>query len=131
MSTLNEKLANACQKGLINDVQNLIDAKADIHYDYDYALAIASQSYHKDIVKLLLEQNADIEAIDDYFFLKYMDDYINNIGYLIELDKIKGIDLQDIRYFEYIKFSDYVDEIKTIITNVLNNNIYNIIILYI
>jgi ankyrin repeat protein len=56
----------ASKNGHTDIVKLLIENGADIHAIDDYALIYASENGHTDIVNLLIENGADIHAKDDY-----------------------------------------------------------------
>jgi len=66
MDKLNKFLRNAADNGHTEVVKLLLEQGADVHAGYDYALRKAAMHDHTEVVKLLLEQGADVHAIDDY-----------------------------------------------------------------
>ena len=64
---LNKQLLKACEQGLTNIVQWIIDAGADANAKNTFgrtALMYASRFGHKDIVELLLDVNANVNMQD-------------------------------------------------------------------
>lgn len=65
VTNLNEDLVTAARYGVYKLVELLLDAGADVHYNNDDALHVASSNGHYDVVKLLLYRGADIHAYED------------------------------------------------------------------
>lgn len=59
---LDDDLRNSAGYGLLSDVQRALDKGANIHSGTDAALLNAAAGGHYDIVKLLIERGADVNA---------------------------------------------------------------------
>jgi DNA topoisomerase-1 len=73
---LNDKLLEACEKGTVEDVKNLVNRGADPKYDENAPILQASMYGKFDIVRFLIEQGADFRADNDatlYNACKYGD----------------------------------------------------------
>jgi len=83
--SLDKKLFDAGQKGILKDVKNAIELGADVHVADDWALKWAASNGHLDVVKCLVELGADIHAVDDYA-LRWAAEYghLSVVKYLIE-----------------------------------------------
>ncbi len=57
---LNSKFLEACWRMNLFEVKQLIDAEVDVHHDYDKAIWIAVHLGSLDLVKLLVENGADM-----------------------------------------------------------------------
>jgi ankyrin repeat protein len=60
------ELGDASKEGCIEVVRLLLENGADIHVQKDYSLRLASFYGHVEVVRLLLESGADVHADDDY-----------------------------------------------------------------
>jgi hypothetical protein len=58
-------LRDGCKIGHTRTVALLLEQKADIHVSNDYGIRLASKHGHKDIVALLIQHKADIHAEDN------------------------------------------------------------------
>lgn len=63
--TLERQLFDSARTGDLKSVKRVLLEGADIHEDDDYALRVAAQNGHHDVVDLLLKSGADVRADDD------------------------------------------------------------------
>ena len=63
---LNISVCNASRNGHVQVVKIVLENGADIHAREDEPLRVASEKGHTEIVKLLLQHGADIHAREDY-----------------------------------------------------------------
>ena len=59
-------LIQSALTGFQNNVQVLLEANSNPHYDNNQALCMSSKYGHRKIVELLLESGADVHVEDDY-----------------------------------------------------------------
>ena len=57
---LNKQLIHAATNGQLEIIKYLVEKGADIHFNNDYALRLASSYGKLDVIKYLVEQGADI-----------------------------------------------------------------------
>jgi len=66
MTSINNKLFQACSKDNLDTIKTLIKNKADISAEDNQAVRWASFGGHLEVVKFLVENKADISARDNY-----------------------------------------------------------------
>ncbi len=105
MDIVNSQLEWSCEYGFFSIVNFLVEHGADIHYNEEYALAIASRHGYIQVVKYLVEHGANVQAQNNQALrLANSFAYFDVVYYLIE----KGADIN------VLPNNDIVDIQKTI-----------------
>lgn len=70
---LDEKLHIACREGKIQEAKQLLEQGADVNARFDGVppLYVASQAGVTELIQLLLDNGADIDAISNHGFVSY------------------------------------------------------------
>lgn len=85
LSKINQALVFASRFGKLRQVEILLDAGADIHYDRDVALSFAVQENNLPMVKLLVERGANVHADDRIIAIARVNQYQEVYDYLSSL----------------------------------------------
>lgn len=71
MSIIDEELYNACEDGNLQEVKRLLAAGANVNANcHDVVIAVASKQGHFEVVRVLLDNGANIDAAAGFVVTK-------------------------------------------------------------